>query len=140
MLVRPIPLGGPTHYLGNPGYVKTSHVIVDTDGDPREHGYDPKNSLYTSVVPTLNSAYTPYVAYTDAAVAAGVRPGDWAQVQNPSNGSWIWAICGDYCDGHPEGEISEACCYLMGWPFYASSNTQFVYSVTIKYFPHSKGL
>jgi hypothetical protein len=139
MRSAPALLHGPYHNLGNPGRYLTATVRVDTDGDPNENGYDPHWNPGTSL-PGLNSAVTPYVAYTDASVAAGVGPGDWAQILNPLNGNWIWAVCGDYSDGHPEGEISEAACWLMGWPFYQNSATMYENHVTIKYFPHSRGL
>jgi len=139
MLNRPALLHGPYHNLGSPGYFGSWAVRVDTDGDPNERGYDLKWSANTSL-PGVNSAVTPYVAYTSTAAARGVGPGDWAQISNPATGNWIWAVVADYSDGHAEGEISEAACYLMGWPFYQSSATQFNVSCTIKYWPHSKGL
>jgi hypothetical protein len=86
-----------------------------------------------------NSASTPFVAYTAASVAAGVGPGDWAQITNDDTGGTIWALCGDYSDGHPEGETSEAACAQLGIQFYANSYTLMTVPITIQYYAHSRG-
>jgi hypothetical protein len=52
----------------------------------------------------------------------GIGVGDWALVTNNLTGAMIWALCGDFAEDNPEGEISEAAAAQLGIQFYNSGN------------------
>jgi hypothetical protein len=57
-----------------------------------------------------------------ASAAMGIGVGDWALVTNNLTGAMIWALCGDFAEDNPEGEISEAAAAQLGIQFYNSGN------------------